>query len=460
MTTKREGKDAGAWGRPGSPRSDGAAAALDRTLALVRAELGRRAGVAWWSATTTVTRSDQLYLIGERVEAERHNEQHGVVVRIRVGSDAEIGEGSVSLGVGEDDRFAERLDRAIEVAGRARIPAYPPHPPAPLPRVECVDEEIATDPARALERLRGELSAGLAGNPASRIASAEFFVYHDLTRMETSTGIVADLSGTRSTAELVLLGQEPGGREAEVQGMRHRRSLQDLDTASWAAALAEESVAASVAEPMPSWRGPVVLRADALHAFFGPLRQRLSGEVVHRGISPYAVGDSVVPSPVEGDPLTVATDRLLPFGLETAPCDPDGVPASRVVLVENGIVRRFCADQRHAHYLGLSSTGRWGNLVVEPGAWPSADLFSGREVLEVVRFSWFTPDGGTGDFASEVRLGYLHRNGRRVPVKGGAVTGNAFAALAHARLTRETRFVGNGLVPRYLCLEDLVVTGA
>jgi len=449
------------WGRPATASAPGSSGdgELERTFEAVKSALARHSDVTWWSATLRTTRSDQLYLVREGVESERRGQEHSIDVALHTRNGSEVGQGSFSLGSGEEGRLEEALRVAVHAAKQAGVPEYSPPAPTVLPTVETVDREIVTKPRRALERLRGQLSEAIARQKRARVASAEFFVFYDISRMETSLGLVADLSGTRSTAEVVLLGRGPNGGEAEVQDLRYRRAVQDFELDAWVFGLAQEASDATSARPMATWQGPVILRADVLGSYFGPLVQRLSGETVYRKMSPYELGSPVSPMEVRGEALTLSTDRTLPFGLATAPCDRDGVPGDRAVVVKDGRVERFWADARFADYLSVEATGNWGNLVVEPGVRSATELLGGGDVLEVVRFSWFTPSGATGDFATEMRLGYLHRGGDRVPVRGGAVTGNAFGALSNAYFSREVEFVGNGKVPRYLRLDGLNVIG-
>ena len=446
------------WGRPDVSNS-GSDQPMDEAFRAVKEALARHRDVSAWRATLTSTKSQQLYLIREDVESERTALGHTIDVELHTRNGSELGRGSFSLGPGEEARLDELMSQTLAAAKKSSVPGYSLPLPAPLPDVETSDREIIEHPSRALESLRSRLSDALAAQRNVRNASAEFFVHHDVSRMETSTGVLADLSGTRSTAEIVLLGTGRNGREAEVQGLRYRRTAEDLDISRWVAGLADESRDAGDAEIMSTWKGPVLLRSDVAGAFFGPVVQRATGDTVYRKMSPYEIGNSLTNQDPRGDRLDLSSDRTLPHGLRTAPCDGEGVPAFSAPLVQGGVVKRFVADARYAHYLGAEPTGAWSNLVVAPGARSTEDLLRGGEVLEVVRFSWFTPSFGTGDFASEMRLGYLHRNGQRRPVKGAAVTGNVFANLEHAFFSQETEFIGDGDVPRYIRLEDVDVVG-
>ncbi|HLF73085.1 MAG TPA: metallopeptidase TldD-related protein, partial [Anaerolineales bacterium] len=79
--------------------------------------------------------------------------------------------------------------------------------------------------------------------------------------------------------------------------------------------------------------------------------------------------------------------------------------------------------------------------------------------VEIIQFSWFNPDPITGDFATEIRLGYLVENGVRRPFKGGQLIGNFLDALADVRWSAETGFFGNYLGPHTARFNDLQIAG-
>jgi predicted Zn-dependent protease len=79
--------------------------------------------------------------------------------------------------------------------------------------------------------------------------------------------------------------------------------------------------------------------------------------------------------------------------------------------------------------------------------------------VEIIQFSWFYPDPVTGDFATEIRLGYLVEKGRRKPFKGGQLIGNSLDALANVRWSAETGFFGNYLGPHTARFNDLKIAG-
>jgi PmbA protein len=80
-------------------------------------------------------------------------------------------------------------------------------------------------------------------------------------------------------------------------------------------------------------------------------------------------------------------------------------------------------------------------------------------VYQVVGFSAPDVDPITGDFGSEIRLGYeMTAQGRR-PIKGGSVSGNVFEAFAGARLASDLLERGSYAGPAGVRFEALRVSG-
>jgi predicted Zn-dependent protease len=73
-------------------------------------------------------------------------------------------------------------------------------------------------------------------------------------------------------------------------------------------------------------------------------------------------------------------------------------------------------------------------------------------------FSWFNPDPISGDFASEIRLGYFVKNGKAKPFKGGQLIGNVVDGLANVKWSEETGFYGSYLGPHTARFSGLKIT--
>jgi predicted Zn-dependent protease len=252
--------------------------------------------------------------------------------------------------------------------------------------------------------------------------------------------------------------QAPPALEGESFFPPRRPCIDDIAIEDEVAAQVRQAAALLAAGPPPSYRGPVVLCGNRLGSFLngGVLQTLAGGATKFSRLSSWEIGASVLRQPAQGDPLTVFANRALPFGTRSSRFDDDGLPAGRVELIRDGLLVAFAAGQRYASYLGIPATGEFGNVEIPAGATPAAELLAEPHV-EIVAFSWFNPDPITGDFASEIRLGYLVEAGRRVPFRGGALVGNVLDALANVRWSAETGFFGDYQGPTTARFGDLTV---
>jgi PmbA protein len=273
--------------------------------------------------------------------------------------------------------------------------------------------------------------------------------------------------GTSVFFDLVVLAGE-GERAAEFHAELRRRRLLDLHVERVVAVYSAFALHTLNANPPPSYRGPVIVSGEAAAQLFNPLFFNASPFVAHTSarltqqhMSRFTPGELVTPEAPRGDTLTLVSDPTRPWGTRASSFDDEGLPATRVTLIEDGVFRDFWADARYASYLDVPPTGDIGNLNVRLGATPARALRAtpAGPVYEIVAFSWFNPDALTGDFSAEIRLGYRHDATGVTPIKGGALTGNLFAAFGDARFSAEPFTDGIYYGPAAIRFGDLTIAG-
>ncbi|KAF1086554.1 protease TldD [Sporotomaculum syntrophicum] len=208
------------------------------------------------------------------------------------------------------------------------------------------------------------------------------------------------------------------------------------------AAAARRAVQMLTAKPAPAGKMPVVLAGEAggtmVHEACG---HGLEADLVQKGLSVYAgkIGRQVAASCV-----TVVDDATLPDRYGSYSFDDEGVPARKVVLIENGILKDFLYDRLTAHRDGVESNGhgrresyqhkpipRMGNTFITPGQDDPAQIIrdAGNGLL-VKKMGGGQVNTTTGDFVFDVAEGYLIENGAVGPlVRGATLTGNGPAVL-------------------------------
>ena len=413
---------------------------------------GEAAEASEWVLTSTSSVETQLYWRLGALHAEREVEtvNHELVLY----RDLDGKRGSASAQLAGDAGDGGRVRTALTAAGLALNPPYRlPQGPASYPAIPLGGDEL---PGRqALEAWQEEVLRQIA-RAGAKASHLELFAGRRETRVHASNGRSHRWQGDRLLVDLVVASGE-GDASTEFRLMREARLLRELLPAA-ALDRSLQAVRDRVQAVLPpTGRMPVVLPASELETLLFAVNMHTNGQFLVTGMLQKKVGDALIET--EGDAINIASDPLRPFGVASAPTDGSTVPARRLELLDGGVIRNMHADAQFGAYLGIEPTGPVGTLVWQSGTAPAAELLADGPVLEVVAFSALMPDPMTGSFAAEIKMGYLHRDGKRIPVAQGSVTGNVFEALARCRLSRETEEGKGYFGPAQVRFEQLQVAG-
>jgi len=200
---------------------------------------------------------------------------------------------------------------------------------------------------------------------------------------------------------------------------------------------ATRAVQMLTAKPAPAGKMPVVLAGEAggtmVHEACG---HGLEADLVQKGLSVYAGKKG---QKVAADCVTVIDDATLDDRYGSYSFDDEGVPARKVVLIENGILKDYMYDRLTARREGVEPNGhgrresyqdkpipRMGNTYIAPGKDdPQEIIRSAGSGLLVKKMGGGQVNTTTGDFVFDVAEGFLIKNGEIGPmVRGATLTGN------------------------------------
>lgn len=198
----------------------------------------------------------------------------------------------------------------------------------------------------------------------------------------------------------------------------------------------------------------VVFATDPARELYCYFLSRLDASMVYRGMSDWKIGDAVAP-----ESLTLQAVRTLPNSSWNTPYDEEGAPIRDLTLIDHGKAVSYWGTRQFSQYMKLDDSFDVYNFAVSGGTDSAADLRSG-DYLEVVEFSDFQVDEITGDIAGEIRLAYLHQDGKVTPVSGGSVSGSMPELAKTMRFSKESRQYNCHLIPAVTRLKDVTVTGA
>ncbi len=440
---------------------------LDQAASALR----KQDGVDDWLVKHIGKTSTQFYVIGSRPESRRKVASEETVITVmnnhrsaEGASDRVRGQAQVTLLPADLPNLSQKLSQAVFMASLTDNPWYSLPGPADYPKVALADPDVQGAPSDVAERMIEQLTEALKDEQDVRLSSAEVFIEQEEITLQNSQGAQGSRVQTDILLDFVLLSSSAEDEMESHIAFRRRRAA-DLDIPAFAHRQAQYARDALTAGTPRTGTYPVVVSDDALAELLGssgysPLILRSSAQLKYQRMTTWEAGNSVFPEEPRGDPLTMYSNALLPFGNRSGSFDGDGLPGQRIPVVENGILSRFWATSRYAQYLQISATGSFGNMEIVPGSVPFADLFHGGPLYHVVAFSAMSPDPFTGNFVGEIRLGYEIEEGRKRPIRGGSISGNLLAALAAARLSTDTVFLGDYLGPRGIRFPEVTVAGA
>jgi PmbA protein len=187
----------------------------------------------------------------------------------------------------------------------------------------------------------------------------------------------------------------------------------------------------------------VIFTPHAVSTLLEPIELGINGKMVQKKVSP--LGDKIGKQIVD-QRLNIMDDATIDFASNSCQIDDEGMPTSRLTLIENGILRNHLFDLQTAGIMNSKSTGNGyrgfetlpsphlSNLVIQPGEMSMDKMIKqmkdGLIVQQVI-------GGGqsnvlTGEFSVNVDLGFKVENGTIVGrVKDVMIAGNAYETLNH-----------------------------
>lgn len=190
------------------------------------------------------------------------------------------------------------------------------------------------------------------------------------------------------------------------------------------------------AQPAPAGTFPVVLSSSAggtmIHEACG---HGLEADLALAGMSAFAgkLGEKVA-----ADGVTIIDDGTLPHKRGSQAVDDEGNPVSRVILIENGVLKGYLQSRKTARKMDAEPTGngrresyrhlpipRMRNTFLAPGSEaPEAILKDLDRGLLVAHMGGGQVDTVTGNFVFQVTEGYWVEKGeRKFPVKNATLSG-------------------------------------
>ncbi|QGG46569.1 peptidase u62, modulator of DNA gyrase, putative [Heliorestis convoluta] len=327
------------------------------------------------------------------------------------------------------------------------------------PQVDTFDPEIGNTSVEAKINLAKEIEAAARASD-QRIAITERSSYQDAeytVSIVNSRGVDASYRGAYCGAYAYLVAEEKGENQTGF-ALSYGLRFSDINPVKVGQEAAHKAVRMLGAKRIASKRMPVLLDPYVVTQFMGILTPSLTAEAVQKGKSPLAgKGNTLIASPT----VTLVDDGRLEGRIASAPFDGEGVPSSRTVLIEEGILKNYLHNSYTARKEGVISTGNGTrgsfrgtpevgttNFYLQAGNKSTDELMQdidyGFYVTEVMGMHTANPI--SGDFSIGA-AGLLIEKGRlTTPIRGVAIAGNLMELLQNIDGIGNdlTFFVGKG----------------
>lgn len=402
-----------------------------------------------WSLLMQERKSVSLYFTkgGEPETGITATRKQGIVT-IYKHYGKQMGDAHFTIFSDDESVLKKKIKEAVQLTRLSKKRPYPLATKKPRAKVELADEKIRTafekDRAEGLLMIKWRaILKAYGGEKGLILNSAELAISSARVSVTNSKGVDTKTDATIFSVEIFSTAKR-GSKEQEFMSSKTFRRVSDLSPREFVKEnirYARDSLVAKKFKGVQE--GKIILVAEALRDFWSPqldlspMLFHASAGTKYKKLSLFTQEKQVISAPI-----TIISNPLLSFNESSSAFDEDGVPSKRVVIIDKGIFKNFLSSQRYAHYLGVKPTGAVGAVELSLGEEREEDL---REdgTIEIRSFSSFVPNSLSGDFSAEIRLGYLYKHGKRIPLRGAMFSGSVFKMLSSMRSTN-SRFTTGG----------------
>jgi len=368
------------------------------------------------------------------------------------------------------DRIIEEASLNARYATRDKYNLLPQKAPS-YPRVNIYDKDLKKVSLKEkIEKIKKASQAALEYDKRIKVYRA---AYHDTVyrvSILNSEGLEVSYSGTSCSISLMAIAQarreSQSGSEFDIQRVYKKLKIEEIGRKA-----AQKALSLLGAKKIKTQRLSVLLDPLVGSSFVGLIASALSAEAVQRKRSLFRAR---LDKRVGAQELNIIDDGTLKEGLGSAPCDDEGVPTSRKILIEKGMLRGYLYNTYTATKEKKESTGNGmrgsfkslpgigaTNLFISPGRKSKEELIKkmrkGLYVTEALGIH--TADPISGDFSVGVNGLWIEKGEISYPVSGIIMSGNLMELLNSVEgIGRDLRFVGNIGSPS-LYLREIMLSG-
>lgn len=412
-----------------------------------------------WIVVNTVSKSNEVFLIKDKVDMNRSCVTNETSVRVFVdfeeNGDKFKGDSTVVLNLNDsEDEIKEKIDRTAFAAKFVKNKYYE------LPEKEdgyatLKDIKVCEDLTDNFKKVHDVIYKDYGYK--SKVNSCEIFAYENHKHVVTSKGVDVEYPSNKFTFEIVT----DCNVEDEPVEIFNGYDLTSIDYSKIEEIVdkqlleTEKRSSAVRNEKMENMR--VILSNEAVEEFLYYYYDQARDAMIYQQISSAKLGERFF-----GDNPKVNFNMKINPTLETSinkrPVDSEGKKLVEYDLYKNGVVENLVTNAKYSYYLNVKNMGQSPVFEVSGGDISVEELKS-QDYIEVLAFSSFLMDSATGDFGGEFRLARLVKDGVESFITGGSISLNVKEVQDSMIFSKELKSRKNSLAPAVIAFDNVTIAG-
>lgn len=426
---------------------------MKNRIELLKKLLGENKEVSDYKINFVGTESSELFFVGKKLETARATDVCDILVIVYKDHDGKKGESAFS--VYESMTEADLKEKIAAAVTRAKLVFNEPYDivsgkiaqrDVPSNFSDYEPKELAALIAKAVQKADLLVSGA--------INALEIFVYRHETKVLNSKGVDVTEIKYDAMIEAIPTWNENGESVELYEAYR----FTEFDEAEIIAEINEKMREVRdrrhAAKPAEKIEADVVLNMQEAGELFSELAGDLNYASVYSHLNLHKLGEDLQHG--DGDKITITMKGEMKGSDYSAAFDSDGFELADKTIVENGKVTGYYGMNRFAAYLGEKPTGNLRCVGVNAGTL-SDDELEKTTYLECISLSGLQLDLYNDYIGGEIRLAYLHKDGKTIPVTGISMSGRLSNVLSSIRLSDKVKVRRNYGGPYKVLLKGMEI---
>lgn len=426
---------------------------MKNRIELLKKLLGENKEVSDYKINFVGTESSELFFVGKKLETARATDVCDILVTVYKDHDGKKGESAFS--VYESITEADLKEKIAAAVTRAKLVSNEPYDivsgkiaqrDVPSNFSDYEPKGLAALIAKAVQKADLLVSGA--------INALEIFVYRHETKVLNSKGVDVTEIKYDAMIEAIPTWNENG----ESVELYEAYCFTEFDEAEIIAEINEKMREVRdrrhAAKPAEKIEADVVLNMQEAGELFSELAGDLNYASVYSHLNLHKLGEDLQHG--DGDKITITMKGEMKGSDYSAAFDSDGFELADKTIVENGKVTGYYGMNRFAAYLGEKPTGNLRCVGVNAGTL-SDDELEKTTYLECISLSGLQLDLYNDYIGGEIRLAYLHKDGKTIPVTGISMSGRLSNVLSSIRLSDKVKVRRNYGGPYKVLLKGMEI---